>query len=124
MSPDGQDDDLTENKLDDFDLDLTEEELEELEQDLEDDPTCGCTFAFKMLVGTLEEDEDEDDEDDDAYPDCGWYDISKVNPDLTQTLWFTPEAAQRLMDQAKATGITAEQAFGWMLLRAYGRTPE
>ena len=126
-APDGQNDDLTEdefNDINDFDDELTEEELEELEEDLEDDPYCGCSFTFKLSLGTLDE-EDEEDEDDDeaaAVPTRDWYDISQVNPAIFQTVWIEPEAAQRLMDRAKASGITAEQAYGWMLLRAYGRT--
>ena len=123
-APDGQNDDLTEDEFEDFigfDDELTEEELEELEEDLEDDPTCGCSFTFKLSIGTVEDEEVEEDDDDDFQP-PDWYDISKVNPDIFQTVWIEPEAAQRLMDRAKASGITAEQAYGWMLLRAYGRT--
>ncbi len=121
MSPENQNDDINGNPIKNLDFDLTEEELEELEEDLKDEPTGGATFNFRMLIGALEQDEDEEEEDDD--PLRGSYDVSSVNPDVTQTIWFTPEAAQRLMDRAKASGITAEQAFGWLLLRGFGRAP-
>jgi hypothetical protein len=126
MSSEDQNDDLTGHPIENLDFDLTDEELEELEEDLEHEPTGGATFNFRMLIGALEdEDEDEEDEEDeDSDPLRGWYDVSSVNDDGTQSIWFTPEAAQRLMDHAKATGITAEQAFGWLLLRAYGRAPQ
>jgi len=118
-TPDGQNDDLTEDGFEDFDDELTEEEVEDLEDALEVDPTFGCAFTFELNVGSLEE---EDDDEDEADPARDWYDVSRVNPDIFQTVWIEPEAAQRLMDRAKASGITAEQAYGWMLLRAYGRT--
>ena len=118
MAPEDPDDDLTGNPIENLDFDLTEEELQELEEDLEDEPTGGATFNFRMLIGALEEEEEED-----TDPLRGWYDISNVNPDLTQTIWFTPDAAQKLMDHAKASGTTAEQALGWLLLRGYGRAP-
>jgi len=130
MSPapdgNGQNDDLTEDDFEEFEEfydELTEEELEELEEDLEDDPTCGCSFTFELNLGSIEDDEDEVEEKDNGETSQrpAWYDISHVNPNIFQTIWIEPEAAQRLMDGAKASGITAEQAYGWMLLRAYGR---
>ena len=119
-TPDGQNDDLTEDEFNGFDDVLTEEEVEDLEDALEVDPTFGCSFTFELNIGSLEE-EDDDDEDEAASA-RDWYDVSRVNPDIFQTVWIEPEAAQRLMDGAKASGITAEQAYGWMLLRAYGRS--
>ena len=130
----GQNDDLTEDDFDDyedfeeFDDELTDLEAEELEEELEVDPTFGCSFTFKLSIGSIDDDEEDEvegsDKDHDNAPTFqrpDWYDISHVNPDIFQTIWIEPEVAQRLMDGAKASGITAEQAYGWLLLRAYGR---
>ena len=119
----GQNDDLTEDEFDDyeeFDDELTDLEVEELEEELEVDPTFGCSFTFELNIGTIEDDAEERDNGETSQ-DPAWYDISHVNPNIFQTIWIEPEAAQLLMDGAKASGITAEQAYGWLLLRAYGR---
>lgn len=77
------------------------------------------SFKMKLFVGYLGGSQADPDEDRETP---GWWDFSdSEKPKQARSFWLRPEAAQRLMEKANADGITAEQALGWMLNRAYGR---